>query len=109
MAVSPVTWAQAVGIQALIYKLIGERPEIVDYNGQYLEIDFTEQQKDKLISWLDTQVLRPFDRAPQAAPDLQVRIGKVLVPWSVKYLVPIFGGVFLMGMLSNAILFPRKR
>lgn len=109
MAVGPVTWAQAVGIQTLIYKLIGERPEIIDYNGQYLEIDFTDAQKDKLITWLDTQVQRPFAQTPRAAPDLQVRIGKVLVPWSVKYLVPIFGGVFLMGMMSNAILFPRKR
>lgn len=108
MAVSPFTLAKAKAISLGIRGMIGEEPAIITYD-DYVEIDFTEEQRRKLIAYFDTHVQKLFRGGPTDAPELQVRFGKVLIPWGVRYLAPVMFGVFAMGFMSRAVLYGGKR
>jgi hypothetical protein len=107
MAIDPVTLIKAQAIAAGIKGMIGESPEIQVYD-DYAEIVFTETQRRALIAYLDSQVQKLFGPRTAPAPQLQVRLGSVLIPWSVRYLAPVAVALFLMGFMSNAIIFGRK-
>ena len=106
MAVSPMTLVKAEAFRTWIKSLIGEKPELVVYQ-DYAEIKWTDEQRAKLMALLDDRVKRLFRPSDQAAPELQIRFGKVLVPWSVRYIVPAALGVFALGAMTNAA--ARKR
>ena len=108
MGVSPITLAKAKAIALGIKGMIGEEPSIYTYD-TYVEIDFSPQQQKKLIAYLDTQVKRLFGDAQAAAPELQVRFGKVLIPWGVRYLLPVGVVLFGAGFMSNSIVFGRRK
>lgn len=108
MAVTPLTWVKAKALQAWVKSAIGEAPTIKQYGDQYLEIDFTPEQQQALREYLNVQVSGIFGDKSRPAPDLQVRFGKVLIPWATQYLAPIFAGVFAMGWMGRAIIKGRK-
>ncbi len=108
MAYTTLDVLKAEGIAAGIKAMIGTKPEIRAVGDQYLEIVFTEEQRAKMINYLDQRVGGLFDKTPQAAPAIQIQWGDVLIPWSIKYLAPAFIGIFALGFLSNAVLFGRK-
>jgi hypothetical protein len=109
MGYGPLDVLKAEGIAAGINAMIGSKPEIRAIGDQYLEIVFTDAQRAAMVQYLDNRVGRLFDTTPQAAPTIQIAWGDVLIPWSVRYLAPAFIGVFALGFLSNAILFPKRR
>lgn len=106
MAVGPADILKAQGIAVAIGSMIGSRPAVVNIDGQYLEIQFSEAQKAAFIEYLDQRVQPMFSGQPRPAPTIQVKWGDVLIPWSIKYLAPAILAVFAMGFMSNAILFP---
>lgn len=104
MAVTPLTWVKAKALTAWVKSAIGEEPTIRQYGNEYLEVDFTQAQQDKLKAYLNSQVVGLFSDKTKEPPDLQVRFGKVLVPWATAYLAPVFAGVFGMGWMARAFL-----
>jgi len=109
MAVTPGDVLKAQAIAIGLGKMIGSTPAVVNVDGQYLEIQFSEAQKRAFIDYLDARVTPLYGGGAQPAPTIQVRWGDVLVPWSVKYLAPAILAVFAMGFLSSSILSPRRR
>lgn len=109
MAVTLADIAKAEGIAIAIGAMIGSRPAVVNIDNQYLEIQFTQEQKDLFIAYLDARVDPLFSREPRPAPTIQIRWGDILVPWSIKYLAPAIVAVFAMGYMTNSIFSPRGR
>lgn len=108
MAVTTGDILKAEGIAIALGTMIGSRPAVVNIDGQYLEIQFSEEQKATFIEYLDQRVAPLYGGAPRPAPTIQVKWGDVLVPWSVKYLAPAILAVFAMGFLSGGIFAPPK-
>lgn len=107
--ISPTDIIKAEAIAVALGAMIGSRPAVVNVDDQYLEVRFSDAQREQFIRYLDQRVQPLYSGKPQAAPAVQVRWGDVLVPWSVKYLAPAILAVFAMGFLSNSVLFPRGR
>lgn len=104
MAVTPVTWIKAKALTAWVKSAIGQEPTIQQFGNEYLEIDFTPEQQQLLRDYFNRQVRGLFADKTAEAPDLQVRFGKVLIPWATQYLAPIFAGVFAMGWMGRTII-----
>lgn len=100
---------KAEGIAIALGSMIGSRPAVVNIYDQYLEIQFSDQQRRAFMDYLDARVDPLFGGQQQPAPTIQIKWGDVLIPWSVKYLAPAILAVFAMGFMSNAILFPPRR
>jgi hypothetical protein len=99
---------KAEGIAIALGTMIGSRPAVVNIDGQYLEIQFSEDQKRAFMAYLDQRVDPLFSNQPRPAPTIQVRWGDVLVPWSIKYLAPAIVAVFAMGYMTNMVFNPRR-
>lgn len=108
MAVTLATRAKARAISLGINAMIGSQPEIVEYGDQYIEVRLNDAQKAALIDYLDRQVGKLF-RGPQEPPDLQVRLGDVLLPWSLRYLGPALIGSAALGWIGNNLLKGRRK
>lgn len=109
MAIGIGDFVKAEAMAIAIGNMIGSRPAVRNINDQYLEIQFSDEQKAAFIQYLDKAVNPLFSQEPRPAPTIQVRWGDVLVPWSVKYLAPAIVAVFAMGFMSNAIMFPQRK
>lgn len=107
MAVSPITLAKAKAIQIGIRNMIGEEPALSVYD-TFAEIDFTEEQARKFREYLDSHVRKLFRDRAVTPPELQIRFGKVLIPWGVSYLLPVLVASFAAGFMSNTIIFGRR-
>jgi len=107
MAITPGDYIKAQAMAMTIGNMIGSTPAVVNVDGQYLEIQFTDAQKRAFIEYLDRAVRPLWSNEPRPAPTVQVRWGDVLVPWSVKYLAPAILAVFAAGYLTNAVFDPR--
>lgn len=100
MAVTPLTLAKAEAFRIWVKSIIGEKPQLNVYE-DYVEVDFTDEQRNKMITYLDKQVARTYRPSDEPPPDLQIRFGKVLVPWSIKYMAPAMLGIFALGYIAN--------
>jgi len=110
MSISALDFAKAKAFTMWVKNIIGSEPAIINVNDQFLEIDFTEAEITAMKKWLDNQVggllkPRPVNVAP---PTVQIKLGKIIVPWSVQYLFPIIAGVFGIGYLTGNFLTRRK-
>jgi hypothetical protein len=109
MAYTPLDMLKAKALAEGIKAMIGSAPTIEYVGDQYIEIVFTEAQRQQLIAYLDQRVGRAFSAEPQAAPTIQIAWGDVLIPWSIKYLAPAMVALFGLGFMTNAILFSKGR
>lgn len=77
---------------------IGEEPGIfINDDPDLVEIQWSVDQRDKMIAFLDKQV---WDRQPSV---VHLNIDKVLLPWALRYLVPGAAATFVAGMASKGI------
>jgi len=106
MSISLADYAKAKAFTLWVKSIIGKEPEIINVNEQYLEIDFKPDEIEAFKSYLDRQVggllvPKPTDQTP---PTVQIRFGKILVPWSIQYLLPAIAGVFGLGYLTGNLI-----
>jgi len=98
MAINPVDVAKAKAFSLFVKNIIGEEPTMLVTDNR-VEITFSEDQKNKLISWLDQQVGGVFGKKQESG--LFINFGDVLFPWAIRYIVPTAGAVFVTGYLTN--------
>jgi len=103
MAVNVLTRAKTKAFQLWIKSIIGEEPAAIEY-ADHIEIDFTPAQVQKFKDYLHGQVRGSFVPTDKPPPDVQIRFGKVLIPWSIETLAPLLAGSYGLGWLSKALL-----
>ena len=100
-AVSRAT-AFAIGME----RVTGVRPQ-VDIYDNYVEVWWPAERAAETISYLDRQIGGVIGRAIQGEPtsddppDVQIRFGQVILPWSLRYVIPILAAAFLAGRISK--------
>lgn len=92
--------AKAKAFQLMVQNMIGEQPILsVDQDRQQVRVDFTPDQREKMIKWLDSQIFASME--PQQDSELQIGFGQVLFPWAMRYVIPTALIVFFAGYISN--------
>ncbi len=110
MPLSIIDKAKNALVIKLIEQLMGE-PPIVHYYPDYTEIDFSDNQVVKGKNFLDSQIISALKPKPTNAPlpKLQIRIGKIIVPWSMERGMPILAGSFGLGYLTKKFTGRKKK
>ena len=81
---------------------IGIEPKIVNVNEQYLEIDFTQPEVKAWEKYFDKVLFSALRPDPNAeVSTVQIRFGKILVPWATRYLVAIVIAGIVIGRLTK--------
>lgn len=111
MAVTAATWLKAQAFAGWVRRTIGSPPTIVEKTAtlpdgsrhEYLSVEFSEQQREQFVRWLDEQAGGVFesDREPS---DIQIDFGGILLPWSIRYLLPAGIGLFGVGWLTRGLI-----
>jgi hypothetical protein len=79
---------------------IGTEPHLlVSSDPDYVEVQYTPEQRQLLFEWLDSQVANAL--SPRAPGDMRLNFGDVLLPWALRYMVPTVGAIFLAGYLTK--------
>lgn len=104
--VNPLTLAKAKAFTLWIRGITGTEPTILVYehpekNMQVVRVDFTSEQKQQMINWLDRQALSFFTPESVEESDLNINFGGVLLPWSLRYLLPTGLAIFMLGRLTG--------
>ena len=115
MAVDPQTYLKAKAFTLWIKQTIGEEPDIVRKVAQlpdgsqheYLNVEFTESQRLDMIRWMDGQ-LGGFLQSDKEPGDLQIDFGGVLVPWSMRYVIPLSLGLLAVGYVGRSLIGRRR-
>ena len=111
MAMTPtekaIELAKAKAFSLWVKNVIGEEPLLYIYD-DFIEVKFTEEQQQKMIAWLDTQVGGMFQKE-KAPATLKINFNDVLIPWSTRYMLPAMIGVFALGYISRSIIGTRTR
>ena len=100
MAVSLIDRAKATLAAKWVESVIGQQPPVIDH-GDYLEVDFTPEQIQLFKNYLNNQVRGAFTATNKKPPTVQIRFGKILIPWSIENLAPFFIGSFGLGYLTK--------
>lgn len=91
--------AKAKAFAMWVKNTIGSEPTVfVSKDPDRVEVQFSEQQRDQMISWLDRQL---WQRDPDATLDLGM--SAILVPWALRYLVPGAAATFVAGYSMKGI------
>lgn len=108
MAIEPTTYLKARAFALWVRHVTGTEPAIVEKSAtlpdgsthEYLEVEFTPEQRSAMIAWLDGQVggLLESDRPPR---DLQIDFGGIMLPWSMRYLLPVGLGLVALGYVGR--------
>lgn len=77
-----------------VRSIIGSEP-IVSVNPEYVAVEFTPEQRMLMVEYLDQQVGSMLTAGENG--DLRIAFGDILVPWSMRYMVPLFAGLVLLG------------
>lgn len=79
---------------------IGSEPTLyVSSDPDYIEVRYSPEERELLIQWLDSQVVKALQ--PRQPGDMRLNFGDVLLPWALRYMVPTVGAIFLAGYLTN--------
>jgi len=81
----------------------GIEPEIINVDNKYLEIDFNKQEIQAWGKYLDQSIFKALKPAPPGTepPTIQIRFGKVLLPWASRYIIALLIGGVIIGRLSK--------
>jgi len=93
-----IDYAKALAYTKWINSIIGEQPQIVRRDDGTLFVDFTEQQQQKMHAWLDKQVFKAARPTDEKA-NVEYGIGNIVVPWSMRYIIPASIVIFLFGKI----------
>lgn len=96
---NPVDVAKAKAFSLWVKNVIGEEPQIITSDEGYVEVNFTPEQREALMHWLDSQVSQMW--TPGTPHGLKINFGQVLFPWALRYVIPTAGAVFLAGYLTQ--------
>lgn len=91
---------QAKAFAVFISSILGEAPKVNVYD-TFVEIEFTDKNRayfEKLMNEQIFKLARPTDEAP---PTIQIKFGELVLPWALKYLIPITAGSFILGRLTK--------
>lgn len=109
--ITTATILKAEAFATWVERTIGSRPRIVEKiatlptgeEHEYIDIVFSPEQRQQLIRWLDDQLggALQTDRPPQ---DIQINLGGVLLPWSMRYLLPAGVGLFGLGWIGRGVI-----
>jgi hypothetical protein len=105
---SSIAKAQAFAIA--MYKLSGVAPDVQIYD-DYVEVSWSDAQRREFVGYLDRQILtgarrlfQPTEILDEPPPDVQIRWGDVIIPWSIRYTLPAMVAVFLAGYVARGLL-----
>lgn len=82
---------------------IGYEPTITNYDNEYLEIDFSKTEIKAWTKYFDGLILKGLKPSPPGTvpPAVQIRFGKVLIPWASRYIIALLVGGFIIGRISK--------
>lgn len=90
--------AKAKAFALWVESQIGSSPEV--YIGpEFVEVRFTETQRNALIRWLDKQLWGVFEQKEDSP--VKINFGSVLFPWGLRYVIPAALLIFAAGYASK--------
>jgi hypothetical protein len=90
--------AYAAGYSAFISAISGSAPTVRDLGDGRAAVEMSPDQKSALSHWLDQQV-KGMVSVKEGPDKVEYDLGTVLVPWAVKYTIPVIAGAFVAGWL----------
>lgn len=98
MSAKPIDYLKAVAYTKWVQSIIGEQPAIVRRDDGTIYINFTEPQQQKMRAWLDKQLFNTIANNDQSEkPTIEYGIGGIVLPWSMRYVLPASIAIFLFG------------
>lgn len=100
--------AKAKAFAVSMQKITGHEPKVTVYD-DYVEVAWDEASRAGTIAYLDKTVQTAFGRlfsstpTDAAPPDVQIRFGDVILPWSLRYVIPILLMAFAAGYATRSI------
>lgn len=92
--------AKAQAFSLWVKSVIGEKP-MVSIERDHVAVEFTQEQKNKLIAWLDRQLIGSMTAEENQDVTLRLNFGGVLFPWAMRYVLPAAAVVFIMGYATK--------
>jgi hypothetical protein len=97
----------AAAYGAWISSITGTTPQVYNMGNGQTKIVFDENEKAALTAWLDSNLHGLMSAS--AIPDkVDYGLDAVMVPWALKYTVPIIVGAFIAGWFMHYV-FGRNR
>lgn len=99
-------FAKANAFAISMHKITGHKPLVTDY-GEYVEVSFPDDVRSGTIEYLDRTVSGIFQKlfkpvpTDEELPDVQIRFGEVIIPWSIRYLAPAMVGLLALGYFAG--------
>lgn len=96
---NPTDVAKAKAFTLWVKNIIGSEPQIITSDQGYVQVNFSAEQRQLLMQWLDRQISALWQQRDPSG--LQINFGQVLFPWALRYVLPTAGAVFLAGYLTK--------
>jgi len=90
----------AGGFAAFVQVITGEQPTLVQLPDKKAKIVLTEKQALTMRKWLDGQLWAAVKK-PSAEQTLTLEMNPVVVPWALKYLVPVALAFVVVGWVGH--------
>jgi hypothetical protein len=90
----------AGGYAAFVQALTGRPPVIEPLPNRRARVLIDKQQATLIQKWLDQQLAMAI-RKPAKPPSLEIDMGPVLIPWSLKYSIPMAVLFVVLGWVTH--------
>ena len=88
----------AGGFAAFIQSITGKLPTLVTLPDKKAKIILDEKQTQIMRKWLDTQMWTAIKKPEQS---LTLEMNPVVVPWALKYLIPVALAFVVVGWVGH--------
>ena len=90
------TTAKALAYTHWVESVAGSRPTARDY-GEYVAVEYTPEERQAMVDWLDARLWGAVRGDPGG--DVRYNLGQILVPWAIRYAIPLSAGMFALGLV----------
>lgn len=94
--------AAAAGYSAWVNSITGDEPRVLQTPDNRVQVVLSQAQIAKMQQWFDSKLW--FSFAKKEKPKMEIVFSPVIMPWAMKYGIPIIAASFIAGWLARNII-----